>query len=660
MSKQIVINARHQLFLLKVSACFLGLLLGSFVLAPKVSMQEEPEVVMSNSMMNGNYRPTPEPPKSTVRGRVFYEDTGRAVRRASIMLMGKNAAGGGGGREFSGLTDNNGFFQIKNVYAGTYYAFVNAPGVVSPLAFADLSKSKDAGLEEAVQGFQPIVVSGAGDIDVQVPARRGGAISGRIMYADGDAVIGVKVEILRKVENRFVSVIPNFSSIVSLMMGGGGGGFQTDDRGFYRFAGLPAGEYIVKVTENVSHGDKSSRGYDPFGETIFGSSSFLTMFYPDVFTTEKAQTVSIVAGQEQMEINITIPDRDLFAVEGKIVAGKDKSPIKNARIYLKRSGDNVASIFDELSKRQQNNQSDEQGNWSFKELPKGTYKLVVEPPYVGSYEDDPEAYMNNPGAYTGNQNRNPNAPSKPKLAKKIQEITLDDKNLSEIVVELGYGATVSGSVTTENSREMPPNVSIVLSQDEEDDIKSSATIYNAADGEMRVGTNSSKPQKTNYDFKIESVMPGKTQFTVAVGDDDFYVKSAMMGGMDLLTSPLELKEGEMVKNVQIVLSKAVGTLKGKVTDDANQPVKGAAFILVPTDAAKRKNKSFYRGVTTNENGEFELKAAPFEYAIFFSVKDLSSKKGEELDRWLEAAIKDAKKVTVRTNETEKVSLTLPK
>lgn len=433
MSKQTEFGSRHYLFLLKFFACFAALLLGSFILAPKASMQDEPEVVttsnvavvVNNSRMAGNYRPTPEPPKSTVRGRVFYEDTGRAVRRASIMLMAKNL--GGGGREVSGLTDNNGYFQIKNVAAGTYYAFVNAPGVISPLAFADITKQKD-GLEEAVEGFPPIIVSGVGDLDVQIPARRGGAVSGRVMYADGDPVIGVKVEIMRRVEKRFVGVIPSFSSIFSMMMGSGGGGFQTDDRGFYRFAGLPAGDYIIKVSENVSHSENKARGgYSPFDESLFGGNSLLTMFYPDVFTTEKAQTVSVLAGQEQSEINITIPDRELYAVAGKIVSGKDKSPIENARIQIKRVGDNTASIFDELGKMQQTNSSDEQGNWNFKELPKGTYNLVVEPPYAGSYQDDPEAYMNNPGAYASNRNKNPNATPKLKLAKKIQEIVVEDK-----------------------------------------------------------------------------------------------------------------------------------------------------------------------------------------------------------------------------------------
>ncbi len=43
MSQQTEFNSRHYLFLLKVSACFFGLLVGSFILAPQASMQDENE-----------------------------------------------------------------------------------------------------------------------------------------------------------------------------------------------------------------------------------------------------------------------------------------------------------------------------------------------------------------------------------------------------------------------------------------------------------------------------------------------------------------------------------------------------------------------------------------------------------------------------------------
>jgi len=481
------------------------------------------------------------------------------------------------------------------------------------------------------------------------------------MYADGDAAIGVKVEILRKVQEKFITVIPNFSSIISMMMGGGGSGFQTDDRGVYRFAGLPNGEYIVKVTENVSHGENKPSGYGGFAESLFGGSSLLTIFYPDSLTTEKARMVSVAAGQEQSEINIYIPDRNLFTVEGKIVNSKDKTPIKNVTISLKRTGENTVSLFDDMGIRQQSGSSDEQGNFNFKEMPKGTYTLVIEPSNY-DYEGD---------EYSGNMNssRTPSKPPKPKLAKKSQEITIDDKNLSEIIIELGYGATVSGAVKTENNQEMPTTVTITARQDDSE-INSSATVYNsssrnnsdyAANSAMIMNSNGgNSPQKPNYDFRIEGIAVGKTFLWASVNDDDFYVKSAMLNGVDLLTNPIDLKEGENVRNVQFIIVKGAGTLKGTVSDDEKQPVKKAEFTLVPVEAAKRKNPNFRRSTATKENGEFEVKAAPGEYAVVFYTKEYYAAKGEDLDRWLDEAVKNAPKVIIKANETEKISLTVTK
>ncbi len=83
MSKQLKLNSPQTLFIIKTAACFFGLLLGLFVVSQKASMQDdEPPppmpmsantavVVMSNGRTMGNYKPTPEPPKSTVRGRVI-------------------------------------------------------------------------------------------------------------------------------------------------------------------------------------------------------------------------------------------------------------------------------------------------------------------------------------------------------------------------------------------------------------------------------------------------------------------------------------------------------------------------------------------------------------------------------------------------------------
>lgn len=611
----------------------------------------------------------PEPANTTIRGRVYYEDTGRSVKRASIMLMPKDLSEGG--RDFAATTDSNGNFQIKNVRAGTYYAMINSPGVVSPFAYADISERKgEEGLKDAYKNFEPITVNGINDLDVQVPAKRGGAISGRVVYADGDAAIGVSVQILRKVDGKFIPVISNFSSIVMAMMQSAGI-YQTDDRGVYRFAGLPDGEYIVKVSENASHTENGGqRGSGSFESTLFGgNTSFLTMFYPDVFDSEKAQIINLALGQETTEINLTIPDRELHRIEGKVIAGKDKLPILNAKITLKRIGDNTFGMF-ENDRFNQNATSDNEGKFAFKEIPAGTYRATIvaqnsefdekkqiygSTSYYDGYAVNAPA-VNSPRYATNSAIAQANQKKTPKFSKKTQEITIEAKDIEDLKIEMGFGATISGVVNPEIGEELPTNFT-VFAYDENNETVGTATIYN---GEFEYTDKGRQKRKFfNNTFEMEGVAEGKTTFGFYFGNNDYYVKSATLKNVDLLKNSFETKEGELVKDLQVILGKDVGTLKGKVLNAENEPAKDIEITFVPTNNGKRFTNTFTRKVKTNETGEFEIKLPPFEFAAIFIEKQ-NFKSPQDFQKLVDELIKDAQKVTIEPNKSQTVSIKLKK
>lgn len=688
-----------RLLFLKIFLCFSGLVFGFSVLTETAFLQNTPpqpqstvkvvatprpkkkastnnaEIVMEtrevtvtgNGAISDVPTPTPAPANSTVRGKVFYADTGRTVKRAPIMLMREKGLGGPGNSP-TGLTDNDGNFQMKGVQAGIYYAMVNAPGVVSPLAFVDFSKARGGTseaeeFEKATEGFEKIIVDGITDLDVQIPARRGGAIGGRLMYDNGDPAIGVKVEVLRKVNNKFMPVIPNFSAIFSMMTGSGS--YQTDDRGFYRFSGLPAGEYIVKATESVSHYESGEkRSYNEF-ETMFGSgNSLLSMFYPDVFEPKAANIINLELGQEIVEINMTIPSRNLYKIEGKIVARKDKTPVK-ARITLKREGDeDLFSIFREISRREHSSATDENGNWKFKELPKGNYKLLIEPLQTETdYGEVLDDYYKSNMTTSVRKNSLP----KPKFASKVQEVKLEDKDLSEMVIELGYGATITGSVSVENNEKMPKSLSVAaINSDNELSVSDVISNYDSSPMTTTMSSNTNVIRSANNvmrttgsadnEFRLENVAEGKTDIYIHVADENYYVKSAIADGVDLLGGKIEIKDGDVIRNVRVVLSKNVGTLKGKVVNENNEPLKNTQFTLVPTDAARRTSATYFRLVKTDANGEFETKLPPWEFAAVFVESENFPKKASEIDEWYNKAVKDAQKVTVEAGRTENLTV----
>ncbi len=590
------------------------------------------------------------PSNSTVRARIFYAETGRAVKRTVVMLMAEDGSGGPSSSS-SGVTDEQGYVEIKKVKAGTYYAMVNAPGVVSPLAYTNLSRAnrgrQQQDIKKAFEGFEKIVVDGISDVDVQIRAIRGGAIGGRVMYDDGDPAIGVKVEVLRKVDEKFVPVISNFSTIISMFSGMG---FRTDDRGMYRFSGLPAGDYIIKVTESASHTNSKVTPYRSPEALLFAGNSFLSIFFPNVFDSESAETINVQLGQEFSEANIIIPSRSLYQIEGKLISKKDKSPVKG-RIAIKRVNEqNLFSFFSEFARGQGSELTDENGNWKFKELPKGKYKLIVEPIDNQNYfAIKGDAINANRVAKINNAN---NSVPTPQFSKQVKEITIEDQSLNEIVIEMTYGAKMSGTVYTENSKDMPQRVNVnVVNENGELITREYVSNYAYRDSKSRARRQS---ETKSHKFQIENIPHGKNTLMVDTTDDGFYLKSATYKGKDLLAQKFELKEGDDLKGVKIILGNDVGTLKGKLLDEDGKPLKNEDFALVPTDAVKRKNPSFYKSVTTNSNGEFETNLAPLEYAVVFFEKANSEK--ANFDKWLDEATKDAKKVKIESGKTETITI----
>lgn len=646
-------------FSARVFCCITALALGFWILTPTASMQDEeveiqtaPPAKMGNSANDSaNYQPVPER-TSTVRGRIFYGDTGRPLRRAGFILLSLQGTGGGG-REFSGVTNERGEFEVKNVREGRYFISVSTPGVLSPFsALSSLEnafsrRNADEALAGIVREFQEIVVTGNGDVDATITVKRGAALGGRIMYADGEPAAGVRVEVLRKVNGQYSAVVPNISEVFGAIFGGGAGGMKTDDRGVFRIAALPAGEYIVRVVENAVHGEQRG-GRDSEMLAILGMnpSSMLATYFPNTSDVKQAETIKLEAGQEAPEINITIPDRSIHKV-GIIVLNKaTRQPLKNLRVSLK-SREGVNSLFGSMPDFGSGTQTDEKGRMNFKEIPTGKYTVIVQPPY--SWEEEKP---------------NSNAPKPPKLARAEKEIVVEDKDIEDLVVEMNYGAIITGTVNFEKNDELSPLI-VVTATEQEGKTSESDSIEGGY-------TSDGKPvAKKSGEFKIEGLPGGK--FFLAVenrrveSESGFYVKSVLFNGKDILHSPLDVKEGDLIKGVQVILSKDLGKLKGKVTRADGSAVAGAKISFVSTDKQKWENFRASLFAVTNGEGEFEVSGAPDEYFVIFinaedeteTEEDKNKTAAQSRREWIEKKSSGAEKVTIKAKQTDTANFKLP-
>jgi hypothetical protein len=606
----------------------------------------------------------PPPAKSTLHARVFYEDTGRPVKRTSVMLLSEDGSGGPG--ETAGVTDADGILEIKNIKTGRYFAFVNAPGVITPFAYLDPRQTQGLGIPKAIfANFPVIAIDGLTNVTVDIPARKGGAISGRIIYSNGDPAIGVRVEALRKVGNDYIQPM-SLSTMMSAMIGMGGV-FSTDDRGVFRFSGLPPGEYLVKVTENVQHGKERERSRMP-DSALFGADSFVTLFFENAFEKADARVLGIQLGQELSNIDIVIPDQSLHSIGGKVLSAKDRLPIRNAKLSIRREGNVGLNLLSGAMRRDdQSTYTDNKGAWSFVQLPKGKYTITVAEDEAVldqkamAYGIDPEemdsgvANANramvramNTAARLGNMAGNAYGhgyvppPPPPKFAAVAKEFVVDDEDVADQTIEMTFGATLLGTVTIDGRSDPGP---VAISAKVGSEGTSTSVYFYDYSGESATALKSK-------DFRLDGVPAGHVAFTISCRNQDLYVKSAMSGQIDLLSGTADIRSGDTLANIRVVLSDQTGTLTGSVIDEDKQPVPGFELMLVPTDQNRAKSATYFRRITTDSSGQFTIKLPPFDYSIVYGNPDTSL---DDL-KWVTEAIKDAERVSIDAGMTSKVTI----
>jgi hypothetical protein len=610
-------------------ALFIFLLVSLVTITPALA-QTPPETAPpppqedDGGQQEAKAEPTPNvPAKSIVRGRVIYEDTNRPVRRARILLL---KSDGGGGMEKSGVTDERGEFIVKEVAAGSYFVMVDAPGVISPISSLEFDDSMNerAAIIALRKEFEEFSVNGTNSISVQIRARRGGVITGRITYPDGDPATNAQIVILRKKDNRLIRFITGFtpSSLLSL---------KTDDRGIYRIAGLPPGEYVLGASEANARGDVRE---DFMG--ALGGSSFSVSYYQNETSVRRAATVKVEAGQEAGEINITLLDRPFYTISGTVVARQGRAPVRAHLILQVKSEGSGPPFLDTGA----TSMTDEQGRWTFADIPDGSYVIKVDPAMDTSAEEGQETLTTTDERDSRRVSNT--APRRPSLVPRQQELTVSGADLSGITIELSEGGRLQGTVIMEgNDKQLLPGFNASLTPRD-----GSAVID-------RYGT-----IQPGGSFLIDNIPPGEFYLSVQQLGDRFYVKSIAAGGTDLMREPFRIGSGTSVDNVRITISSDIATLQGRVVSPTDgKGVRGMVVLLFPSDPARwRFSSSFVPGVT-DTGGDFKITAPPGHYLL------ITLGAGENLrsvnEAFLRTRAAGAKAVTLQPNGRETIELAAP-
>jgi 5-hydroxyisourate hydrolase-like protein (transthyretin family) len=287
---------------------------------------------------------TPKQTTKTARGSISGRVTIKEKGAAGVVVVLRKTEGA---MPFEPVqhatTDQDGYYRVSNVPAGSYDVSPGAPAYVAADVKVGKNKIVLVGEDENVE-----------DIDFSLV--RGGVITGRVTDADGRPVIQQEVNIY--FSNAFDQVTPQRPAPrVSLT--------TTDDRGIYRIYGLAAGKY------KVAAGRSDDAFSTSFATTRF---SYRRVFHPDVTDPAKATIIEVTEGSETANVDIALArPLQTFTVSGRVVDGEKGLPAPGLRFGIQRNVDQRFEFMNTLAT------SNTQGEFILEGLIPGKYSIFLLP-----------------------------------------------------------------------------------------------------------------------------------------------------------------------------------------------------------------------------------------------------------------------------------------
>ena len=155
-------------------------------------------------------------------------------------------------------------------------------------------------------------------------------------------------------------------------------------------------------------------------------------------------------------------------------------------------------------------------------------------------------------------------------------------------------------------------------------------------------------------FTVHNVF-GRARFQVTL-PEGWMVKSIAHEGRDIMDAALELKHGEQVHGVEILITNRLTEITGQVLDTRNAPVGEATVLVFPTDANRwYENSAATRATRPDQQGRWQLKGLPAGEYLAVALDYVENDAWQDPE-YLESLRESATKVRVVEGVSEAVAL----
>lgn len=223
-------------------------------------------------------------------------------------------------RAWEVITDEDGRFEITGLPLGLYDVSARkAPYLPTPLGAAIYG-----------QAGRPVsLTEDASTAELLIRLFRGAVISGQVTEMTGVPAVGVTMSLQPAVAHDPVT---------------------TDDRGYYRFFGIPPGEYAIVATPSQSRSAWATemllegaigpafaglaRGQLPSEPLRSVRASYAPVFYPSTVSASEATRILLEEGGEKSGVDFLLVLASVFRVDGSLVSREPQYQPSQATVYL--------------------------------------------------------------------------------------------------------------------------------------------------------------------------------------------------------------------------------------------------------------------------------------------------------------------------------------
>jgi hypothetical protein len=433
-------------------------------------------------------------------------------------------------------------------------------------------------------------------IDFALP--RMATITGRVSDETGEPIEGVAVYAMRLMyfEGRR-KLVPVGSSIG-----------RTADLGESRINRLAPGTYTVmastKETWTVTENGR---------ETVFG---YMPTYYPGVIKGTDARRLALKVGQEAPATDFSLVPGRAAKISGQAIDSQGR-PFSRVSLSEEIRGVGFASFG---------------GGPDVTVAGDGTFTASNVPP----------------GEYTISASRQSNDPLGPEVA--LATLNVEGADIDNVLLSGSAGGTVSGRILTEDGGAGPKMSLVRVTVSEPLRTQPSPSLLGA------FKDFGSSPAKDDGTFSVAHVF-GRSRLQVSV-PDGWMVKSVMRDARDMTDAWLDLKSGEDLAGIDVVITNRVTSIAGQVLDDRSRPLRDATVIVFPEDADKWFETSrTIRAARPDQQGRWQLKGLPAGEYLALALDYVEDGAWNDPE-YLESLRKDAQKVVLADGGSETIALKL--